>query len=85
MQAAYLVKKGRSDKSFEWREIEIPNVKANEVLIKVSAFGLNYADVMARLGLYPDMPPLPCVLGYDVCGEVAVVGEDVTKDRKSVV
>ena len=82
MQAAYLVKKGRSDKSFEWREIEIPNVKANEVLIKVSAFGLNYADVMARLGLYPDMPPLPCVLGYDVCGEVAVVGEDVTKFKQ---
>ena len=82
MQAAYLVKKGRSDKSFEWREIEIPDVKVNEVLIKVSAFGLNYADVMARLGLYPDMPPLPCVLGYDVCGEVAAVGENVTKFKQ---
>jgi len=79
MQAAYLIKKGRSAKPFEWREIDIPKVKINEVLIKVSAFGLNYADVMARLGLYPDMPPLPCVLGYDVCGDVVEVGANVTK------
>lgn len=82
MQAAYLVKKGRSDNPFEWRNIEIPTVKDNEVLIKVTAFGLNYADVMARLGLYPDMPPMPCVLGYDVCGEVEAVGQAVTAFQK---
>lgn len=82
MQAAYLIKKGKSDKAFEWRETDIPKTKENEVLVKVSAFGLNYADVMARMGLYPEMPPMPCVLGYDVCGEVVEVGAKVTKVKK---
>lgn len=79
MQAAYLIKKGKANKSFEWREVAKPIIKENEVLIKVSAFGLNYADVMARMGLYPEMPPMPCVLGYDVCGEIIEVGSQVTK------
>jgi NADPH:quinone reductase-like Zn-dependent oxidoreductase len=77
MQAAFLIKKGKASKSFEWRDTTKPSIKANEVLIKVSAFGLNYADVMARLGLYPEMPPIPCVLGYDVCGEVVEIGAEV--------
>jgi NADPH2:quinone reductase len=79
MQAAYLIKKGKAEKSFEWREVEKPKVNDKDVLIKVSAFGLNYADVMARLGLYPDMPPMPCVLGYDVCGEVVEIGNKISK------
>lgn len=79
MQAAFLIKKGKADKAFEWREAPIPQPKDTEILIKVDAFGLNYADVMARMGLYPEMPPMPCVLGYDVCGEVVGVGQNVTK------
>lgn len=79
MQAAYLIKKGKAEKSFEWREVEKPKVNDKDVLIKVSAFGLNYADVMARLGLYRDMPPMPCVLGYDVCGEVVEIGNKISK------
>lgn len=82
MQAAYLIKKGKAEKAFEWREVARPQPKLNEVLIKVSAFGLNYADVMARLGLYPDMPPMPCVLGYDVCGVVEEVGSGISKFAK---
>jgi len=82
MQAAYLIKKGKADKSFEWREVKKPTVGEKDVLIKVSAFGLNYADVMARLGLYPDMPSMPCVLGYDVCGVVDEVGSGISKFAK---
>ncbi len=77
MQAAFLTKKGKANKSFEWRETPKPSIQEHEVLIKVSAFGLNYADVMARLGLYPEMPPIPCILGYDVCGEVVEIGNQV--------
>jgi NADPH:quinone reductase-like Zn-dependent oxidoreductase len=77
MKAVFLTKKNSASKSFEIREIEMPKPDDNSVLIKVSAFGLNYADVMARLGLYPEMPPMPCVLGYDVCGEILEVGKDV--------
>jgi NADPH:quinone reductase-like Zn-dependent oxidoreductase len=45
-----------------------------EVLIRVKASGLNFADILARQGLYPDAPPKPCVLGYEVSGIVESVG-----------
>jgi NADPH:quinone reductase-like Zn-dependent oxidoreductase len=45
-----------------------------EVRIAVRASGINFADIMARLGLYPDAPPLPAVVGYEVAGVVDSVG-----------
>lgn len=47
-----------------------PQPAAGEVLIRVRAAGLNFADLMARQGLYPDAPKLPCTVGYEVAGEV---------------
>jgi NADPH:quinone reductase-like Zn-dependent oxidoreductase len=52
-----------------------PPVGPGEVRIAVKAAGINFADTMARVGLYPDAPKLPCVLGYEVAGEVESVGE----------
>ena len=46
--------------------------------IAVKAAGINFADTMARVGLYPDAPKPPCVLGYEVAGEVESVGEGVS-------
>jgi NADPH:quinone reductase-like Zn-dependent oxidoreductase len=54
----------------EVREAPEPQPKPGEVRIRVRAAGLNFADVMARLGLYPDAPPLPGVMGYEVSGEI---------------
>jgi synaptic vesicle membrane protein VAT-1 len=48
-----------------------------EVLIRVKAAGLNFADILARQGLYPDGPPKPCVMGYEVAGIVEAVGHEV--------
>lgn len=48
-----------------------------QVRIDVKAAGVNFADIMARLGLYPDAPPLPAVVGYEVSGTVAETGEGV--------
>ena len=48
-----------------------------EVLVRVKAAGLNFADILARQGLYPDGPPKPCVMGYEVSGVVESVGESV--------
>src|SRR3954465_11180379 len=48
-----------------------------EVRIAVKAAGINFADTMARIGLYPDAPKLPCVVGYEVAGDVESVGEGV--------
>jgi NADPH:quinone reductase-like Zn-dependent oxidoreductase len=54
-----------------------PAVGPGEVRIAVKAAGINFADTMARVGLYPDAPKPPCVLGYEVAGEVESVGEGV--------
>jgi len=51
-----------------------PLPREGEVRIAVRAAGVNFADVMARLGLYPDAPPLPAVVGYEVAGVVDAVG-----------
>lgn len=48
-----------------------------EVRIEVAAAGINFADVMARLGLYPDAPKTPCIVGYEVAGTVVELGEGV--------
>jgi NADPH:quinone reductase-like Zn-dependent oxidoreductase len=54
-----------------------PPVGPGEVRIAVRAAGINFADTLARVGLYPDAPKTPCVLGYEVAGEVESVGEGV--------
>jgi NADPH:quinone reductase-like Zn-dependent oxidoreductase len=54
-----------------------PAVGPGEVCIAVKATGINFADTMARVGLYPDAPKPPCVLGYEVAGTVESVGEGV--------
>jgi len=82
MKAVYLIKYGPADNAFEIREVIKPVPKPNQVLIKVEAFGLNFADVMARLRLYKAAPPLPAILGYDVVGKVEAVGKgDTLRNR----
>ena len=63
---------------FEVLERPDPAVGAGEVRIAVQAAGLNFADTMARVGLYPAAPKPPCVLGYEVAGEVEALGEGVS-------
>ena len=75
MKVAQLVKRGNDPSCFKIAEVNKPTPKADQVLIKVEGFGLNYADVMARLGQYREAPPLPAVLGYDVVGVVEAVGQ----------
>lgn len=55
-----------------------PTAGVGEVRIAVKAAGINFADTMARLGLYPDAPKPPCVMGYEVAGEVESLGEGVS-------
>ena len=61
---------------------EVPDLtpKNDEVLIQVKAAGLNFADILARKGQYPDGPKTPCVMGYEVSGIVAEVGPNASKE-----
>lgn len=61
------------------REDAVPSADPGNVLIKVAAAGVNFADIMARRGVYPDAPKPPCVVGYEVSGEVAALGQGVTQ------
>ena len=54
-----------------------PELRAGEVCIEVAAAGINFADVMARMGLYPDAPKTPCVVGYEVAGTILELGDGV--------
>lgn len=51
-----------------------PPVGPGEVRIAVKAAGVNFAELLARGGIYPDAPKPPCVLGYEVAGEIESVG-----------
>jgi len=55
-----------------------PSPGAGEVRVRVHAAGLNFADIMGRLGLYPDAPRFPAVMGYEVSGVVDALGPGVT-------
>jgi NADPH:quinone reductase-like Zn-dependent oxidoreductase len=59
-----------------------PPVGPGEVRIAVRAAGINFADTMARVGIYPDAPKPPCVLGYEVAGEVESVGDGVSEHER---
>jgi NADPH:quinone reductase-like Zn-dependent oxidoreductase len=59
------------------QEREDPALGSGEVRIDVAAAGINFADVMARMGLYPDAPKTPCVVGYEVAGTILELGEGV--------
>ena len=54
-----------------------PEPKAGEVRIRVEASGINFADILGRIGIYPDLPSIPCVPGYEVAGRVEALGQGV--------
>jgi NADPH:quinone reductase-like Zn-dependent oxidoreductase len=59
------------------QEAPDPVPAKGEVVVNVKAAGLNFADILARQGLYPDGPKKPCVMGYEVAGVIESVGADV--------
>lgn len=56
------------------REAPDPLPVAGTLRIRVKASGINFADILARQGLYPDAPKIPCVVGYEVSGTVDAIG-----------
>ena len=73
MRSVWITRTGPPE-VLEVRDGPDPAPGTGQVLIRVRASGVNFADVMARLGLYPDAPPRPCVVGYEVAGTIEDLG-----------
>ena len=65
----------------EVREAPDPALRPGEVRIRVHAAGINFSDLLARQGLYPDAPKPPCTVGYEVAGMVEAVADGVRAAR----
>ncbi|MFO0737284.1 MAG: medium chain dehydrogenase/reductase family protein [Labilithrix sp.] len=77
MRQVWITKTGAPD-VLAVKEAPDPVASKGEVRIRVKAAGINFADLMARVGLYPDAPKLPAVVGYEVSGTIDQVGDGVT-------
>jgi NADPH:quinone reductase-like Zn-dependent oxidoreductase len=76
MRAVVITKHGGPG-VLEVQEQPDPTIGPGQVRIGVAAAGINFADVMARMGLYQDAPKTPCVVGYEVAGTVLELGAGV--------
>ena len=78
MQQVIITELGGVDK-LAYETVTIPEAKADEVLVKVHAFGINRPDILQRQGLYPMPPGVTQVPGLEVAGEVVAIGAEVTQ------
>lgn len=76
MRAVVITRHGAPD-VLQVQERPAPELGTGQVRIRVAAAGVNFADTMARVGLYPDAPKPPCVVGYEVAGTVLEHGDGV--------
>uniref|UniRef100_A0A673AS89 Synaptic vesicle membrane protein VAT-1 homolog n=1 Tax=Sphaeramia orbicularis TaxID=375764 RepID=A0A673AS89_9TELE len=58
-----------------------PQLKAGEILVRVKACGLNFAELLGRQGLYDLLPSPPVIMGMEGSGVIEAVGDDI-KDKK---
>jgi NADPH:quinone reductase-like Zn-dependent oxidoreductase len=77
MRALTITRHGGPD-VLQVRTLPDPVPGAGQVRIRVARAGLNFADVSARVGLYPDAPKPPVVMGYEVSGMVDALGPGVS-------
>jgi NADPH:quinone reductase len=67
---AVLLREPGGPEQLELTEVPDPEPGEGQVVLRVRAAGINFADVLVRQGRYPQAPPLPVVLGGEVAGEV---------------
>ncbi|MBV8848234.1 MAG: alcohol dehydrogenase catalytic domain-containing protein, partial [Methylobacteriaceae bacterium] len=73
MRQIWITKAGGPD-VLKLRDAPDPLPSPGEVRIRVEASGVNFADIMGRMGLYPDLPRMPVVPGYEVSGRIDAAG-----------
>lgn len=81
MRQVWITKAGAPE-TLQVKEAADPVAGPNQVRVRVRAAGVNFADVLARIGIYPDAPPLPAVVGYEISGVIDQVGAQVQGYRE---
>ena len=72
-----IIKKAGGVSAITTEPMQAPTPKAGEVRIKVAYAGINFADLLMRLGFYQPRPPFPFTPGYEVSGVVDALGKGV--------
>lgn len=70
---AMVVRRYGPPEVMEWREVANPSPAAGQALIRVAAVGINFADLLARLGVYSNTPKPPFIPGLELAGQVEQV------------
>jgi NADPH:quinone reductase-like Zn-dependent oxidoreductase len=76
MRQVWITKAGPPE-VLQVKEAPDPEPESGELRVRVEAAGVNFADIMGRMGMYPDLPAIPIVVGYEVGGRVEAVGDGV--------
>jgi len=74
---AITVKPDQQDRALSWQDVPDPTCEPEEVLVDIHAAALNRADLMQRAGNYPPPPGAPDILGLEMAGKIAAVGNNV--------
>ncbi|MBP6683357.1 MAG: hypothetical protein KA159_08570, partial [Halioglobus sp.] len=64
MKQVWITAKGAPE-TLQLRQAPDPQAGSGQLRIRVAFAGINFADIQARMGQYPDAPPIPCVVGYE--------------------
>jgi len=63
------------------RDVPVPVPQPNQILVRVRAIGLNFADIFGRSGLYPGTPKPPFIPGLEFSGDLVEVGAGAKKAK----
>src|SRR5271156_6414063 len=78
---AMVVRRYGQPEVFEVQQVPDPQPKAGEALIRVKAIGINFADLLQRMGLYPGSPKPPFIPGLEIAGVVEKIVEGGKRDE----
>src|SRR5271154_2375398 len=78
---AMVVRRYGQPEVFEVQQVPDPQPKAGEALIRVKAIGINFADLLQRMGLYPGSPKPPFIPGLEIAGVVEKIVEGSKRDE----
>lgn len=79
---AVIIKESGGPEMLSIKKVEKPSIEENEVLVRARSTALNRADLLQRRGFYPPPKGASDILGLEVAGEVAEIGEQVTTVKK---